>query len=47
LDLSTAGCWRHPGGLVVSGDDWAWTPRPSDLIVEDPLMVAVRAEIDG
>ena len=26
----------NPGGLVVSGDEWDWTPRPSELIIEDP-----------
>ena len=35
----------NPGGLVVSGDEWDWTPRPSDMIIEDPLITAVRDEI--
>ena len=27
----------NPGGLVVSGDEWDWTPRPSVTEVRDEM----------
>lgn len=41
----TCGLRISPGGLVVAGDKWEWTPRPSDLIIEDRLITAVRDEM--